>query len=276
MTISVLILTLNEEKNIADCLRSVAWATETVVLDSNSTDRTAEVAREMGARVVLRRFDNYACQRNFGLKNIKYSTSWILMLDADERVPPDLRDEILAATTAAAPNVTMFAIRRRDFLWGTWIKRSGGYPTWFGRLARVGRVWVERPINEEYRSDGLTLRLAKHFEHFPFNKGLTAWIDKHNSYSTMEAQLKFGRESAKPSLHALLSTDPLRRRKALKAIAWNLPARPALMFLALYFLRGGFLEGRAGLTFCVLRSWYEFIIDCKYRELVRRQRNLAL
>src|SRR5450631_4278406 len=249
MTISVLILTLNEENNIAACLRSVGWASEVVVLDSLSTDRTADIAREMGARVVVRPFDTYAGQRNFGLAEIHYSTNWILMLDADERVPPDLRDEILAATRAASPNVALFAMRRRDFLWGTWIKRSGGYPTWFGRLARVGRVWVERPINEEYHSDGLTMHLAKHLHHFPFNKGVAAWIDKHNTYSTMEAQVKLGRKSMKPSFCGLFSTDRLRRRKVLKALVYTLPARPLLMFLALYFLRGGFIEGRAGLTF---------------------------
>jgi glycosyltransferase involved in cell wall biosynthesis len=276
MTISVLILTLNEENNIAACLRSVGWASEVVVLDSLSTDRTADVAREMGARVVVRPFDTYAGQRNFGLAEIHYSTNWILMLDADERVPPDLRDEILAATRAASPNVALFAMRRRDFLWGKWIRRSGGYPTWFGRLARVGQVWVERPINEEYYSDGLTMRLAKHLHHFPFNKGLAAWIDKHNTYSTMEAELKLGRKSMKPSFRSLFSADGLRRRKVLKALVYTLPARPLFMFLALYFLRGGFIEGRAGLTFCVLRSWYEFTIDCKYRELVRRQRNLPI
>ncbi len=150
MTVSVLILTLNEEANLPGCLDSLVWCDDVVVLDSFSTDRTVEIARERGVRVEQRRFENYASQRNSGLNSIRYRHTWVLMLDADERVPPELRDEMLAAVAAAPADAAMFLMRRRDHLFGRWIRRSSGYPTWFGRLVRVGRVRVERPINEEY------------------------------------------------------------------------------------------------------------------------------
>lgn len=276
MPISVLILTLNEEANLAGCLDSLGGFDDVVVLDSFSTDRTLEIARARGARVEQRGFDNYAAQRNFGLNGIRYRHPWVLMLDADERVPPELRDEMRAAVAAAPMDAAMYLVRRRDHLFGRWIRRSSGYPTWFGRLVRIGRVRVGRPINEEYHAEGQVLRLEQHLDHYPFNKGFSEWIAKHDRYSTMEAQLRLQQCGDRVPFAALASTDPLRRRKTQKALAYALPGRPLLMFLALYLLRGGFLEGRAGYTFCRLRAWYEFMIDLKYRELLRRQRGLPV
>jgi glycosyltransferase involved in cell wall biosynthesis len=276
MSISVLILTLNEELNIEACLESVAWCDDVVVLDSFSSDRTVDMARARGARVEQRRFDNYAAQRNFGLNDIRYDNGWVLMLDADERVTPELREEMRTAVAAAQPEAGLFLMRRRDHLFGRWIRRSSGYPTWFGRLVRVGRVRVERPINEEYHTDGTVGRLQQHLDHYPFNKGFGEWVDKHDRYSTMEANLRLQQRGERVPLGALFSADALRRRKAQKTLAYALPGRPLLMFLALYLLRGGFLEGRAGYTFCRLRAWYEFMIDLKYRELLRRERDLPV
>lgn len=271
MSISVLILTFNEEINIGTCLESVRWSDDVLVLDSFSTDRTVEVVREHGVRVVQRRFDNYAAQRNFGLQQ-QFSNPWVLMLDADEIVPQELRTEMLAACAAPPPGVALFRMRRRDHLFGRWIKGSSGYPTWFGRLARVGRVRVERPINEEYHADGDLADLNGHLDHYPFNKGLSAWVAKHDRYASMEAELRAGGTAADLQWRHLLQRDADLRRRALKALAYRVPFRPLLMFMALYLLRGGLFEGRAGLTFCVLRAWYEFLIDCKLIELQRRQR----
>jgi glycosyltransferase involved in cell wall biosynthesis len=270
MSISVLILTLNEEINIGPCLESVRWSDDVVVLDSFSADRTVEIAREHAARVVERRFDNYAAQRNFGLQQ-EYKHQWVLMLDADERVPQDLHREMIEVTATVGANVALLRMRRRDHLFGRWIRGSSGYPTWFGRLARVGRVRVERPINEEYHADGELASLHGHLDHFPFNKGFGAWLAKHDRYSTMEAQLRVDGTASRLRLADVFCRDVDVRRRALKALAYRLPARPLLMFAALYVLKGGILEGRAGLTFSLLRAWYEFMIDCKYLELTRRQ-----
>ncbi len=276
MTISVLILTFNESPNIRACLESVSWCDDIVVLDSYSGDATVEIVGEFGARVVPRHFDDYASQRNFGLREITYRYPWLLMLDADERVPADLRAEMQQVVAAAPPELCLLRMRRRDHLFGRWIRRSSGYPTWFARVMRVGRAWIERPINEEFKTDGQVGTLQGHLDHYPFNKGFHEWIVKHDRYSTMEAQLLVSSAAPVGRWRDLVATDPVRRRAAQKALLYALPARPTLIFIALYLLRGGILEGRAGFTFCRLRAWYEFMIDCKVREFKRRARDLPV
>jgi glycosyltransferase involved in cell wall biosynthesis len=274
LSISILILTLNEEVNIGACLDSVSWCDDVVVLDSGSSDRTLTLAGERGARLASRPFDDYASQRNFGLTAVDYRHDWVLMLDADERVPADLALEMQQAVAVAAHDVALFQLRRRDWLLGRWIRHSSGYPTWFGRLGRRGRVSVQRPINEEYHAAGRVLSLAGHLDHYPFNKGFAEWIAKHNRYSTVEA--RHFEQRVQPPTGSVFARDPVVRRKAVKDRVYRLPARPVLIFLALYLFRGGFLEGRAGLTFCLLRACYEFMIDVKRRELRRRDANLPI
>jgi glycosyltransferase involved in cell wall biosynthesis len=274
--VSVLILTFNEEANLSGCLDSVAWSDDVVVLDSFSTDATVSIARQRGARLFQRAFDNYAAQRNFGLKEVAYRNPWVLMLDADERVPPALCEEILRATGGAASSTTLFRMRRKDYLHGRWIKRSSGYPTWFGRLMRVGRAWVERPYNEEFHTDGEIVSLSCHLDHYPFNKGFAAWIQKHDSYSTMEAKLRASQPVEPARLRDLFARDPSRRRRSHKALLYRMPMRPVLVFAGLYLVKGGLLEGRAGLTFSLLRAWYEYLIDCKTLELRRRAAGLPI
>jgi glycosyltransferase involved in cell wall biosynthesis len=276
MNVSVLVLTLNEEINIGACLDTLSWSDDIVVLDSFSSDATTRIATEHGARIVQRAFDSYSAQRNFGLREIHYRNEWLVMVDADERMPPDLHAEILEIAAKPPEGVTLCTMRRRDHLFGRWIKRSSGYPTWFGRFVRLGHAWVERPINEEYRTSGKTIKLQQHLDHYPFNKGFGEWFAKHDGYSTMEANMKFEQKQDRTPLVELFSRDARKRRKALKSLIYTLPGRPLLMFVALYIVKGGFLEGRAGLTFSLLRAWYEFMIDCKYRELRRRERGLPV
>ncbi len=275
MSISVVILTLNEELNLAGCLESVRWCDDVVVLDSFSRDGTVAIAGKYGARVLERRFDDYARQRNFALQEIAYRHPWLLMLDADERVPVELEREMRQAVGAAPDEVALFRMRRKDHLFGRWIRGSSGYPTWFGRLMRLGKVRVERTINEEYHADGQVRELVEHLHHFPFNKGFAAWIEKHDRYSTMEAELRLaGGTPARVS--EIFSGDATQRRRALKAALYRVPGRPLLVFIALYLFRGGVIEGRAGLTFSLLRAWYEYMIDCKYFELRRRAQGLPV
>jgi glycosyltransferase involved in cell wall biosynthesis len=276
MSISVLILTLDEEVNIGGCLESVAWSDDVVVLDSFSKDRTVEIASAHGARVIQRAFDNYANQRNFGLKDIQYQNPWLLLLDADERVPEDMRAEIFEAVRTAEQGVTLYRLRGKNHLFGRWIRGSSGYPTWFARLARVGHVWFERTINEELHTDGTAKQLRSHFHHYPFNKGFSAWVAKHDRYSSMEAELLAQKLAIRWKWRDLLSGDVGARRRAAKAVMYRLPARPVAVFFALYFLRGGIFDGRAGLTYSLLRAWYEYMIDCKCAELRRRARGLPV
>lgn len=274
--ISVLILTLNEEENLPHCLASVEWCDDIVVFDSFSTDRTVEIAYAAGARVVQRAFDNYAAQRNAALSEVPYRHRWILMIDADECVTEALRQEIFRRVGTADEATGLFRVRRKDIFLGRWLRRSSGYPTWFGRLIRAGRVRVVREINEEYHTDGKVGFLEEHLLHYPFNKGLSWWYERHNRYSSMEALYLIAEADRRPSFGTLWSDDPADRRRALKKIAYSLPLRPALVFLYLYVIRLGLLDGRAGLVYCVLRMSYEIMIDLKRLEIDRRNRGLAV
>jgi glycosyltransferase involved in cell wall biosynthesis len=267
--ISVLILTLDEEINISSCIESLNWCNDIVVLDSFSNDKTVEVSKQKGARVFQREFDDYANQRNYGLSEIEYHNSWLLMVDADEVITVELANEMKEAVKSAANNISLYRMRRKDYFLGKWIRRSSGYPTWFGRLMKIGEVSVEREINEEYITAGKVESLQHHLHHYPFNKGFSCWLQKHDRYSSMEAEQKL-KENKKIPFRNILNADPTVRRKCIKQIAYSLPCRPLVMFVALYFIRGGILEGRAGFIFCLLRAYYEFMIDCKYLELKRR------
>lgn len=274
--ISILILTLNEETNLPSCLESVKWSNDIVVFDSYSTDRTVEVAKEAGVRVIQREFDDYAGQRNAALNEVDYKYPWVLMIDADEIVPEELFKEIDNRLKNINEKTCLFRMRRKDFFMGKWIRYSSGYPTWFGRLIKIGYVHIERAVNEEYYADGKVELLKEHLLHYPFNKGFSAWLERHNRYSTMEAALLF--ENGVPELKwsDLFRGDATIRRKNIKALLYRLPCRPFLVFFALYILRRGFLDGRAGLTFCLLRTFYEFMIDNKVMELNRRKHGLPL
>jgi len=271
--ISAVVLTLNEEQDLPECLASLAWCDDVVVFDSLSTDRTVEIATRLGARVVQRPFDNYASQRNAALNDVEYRHPWVLMVDADERFNSDLADDLKTELNQRGSEnpVTLYHLRRKDMFMETWLRRSSGYPTWFGRLAKVGEVDVRRSINEEFHTSGEKGYLAGHFLHYPFSKGIAHWIEKHNRYSTMEADALLHERKVQNSRFAdLLKADPAKRRKALKQVFYRMPFRPLVVFLALYVVRLGFLDGRAGLTFCTLRMMYEYMIDIKQHEIMRQ------
>jgi glycosyltransferase involved in cell wall biosynthesis len=274
--VSILILTLNEEINLAECIDSCAWSDDIVVFDSMSKDRTLELAHDKGARVAQRQFDNYAAQRNAALTSVSYKHPWVLMVDADERVTPELAAEVAAAVTGASPAVAMFRMRRKDFFLGKWLKRSSGYPTWFGRLVRVGHIRVEREVNEEYIADGEIGYLNSHLHHYPFNNGIAYWFERHNRYSTMEAAAKLNARSQPVVFGALFSREPIDRRRALKQLLYRMPLRPLIVFLYLYVVRLGVLDGRAGFHFSRMRAWYEMLIDLKVIEAQRRGHDLAI
>jgi glycosyltransferase involved in cell wall biosynthesis len=272
--ISVVILTLNEEVNLAECLESCAWCDDIVVFDSFSDDRTREIATGKAVRFLQRRFDNYAAQRNAALTEVRFKHPWVLMVDADERTPPDLVAEMTLAVANADSETVMFRMRRKDFFLGRWLRRSSGYPTWFGRLVRLGRVRVEREVNEEYIADGRVAHLQSHLLHHPFNRGVAYWYERHNRYSSMEAIAKVESRALPLSFKPLFGADPIDRRRVLKQIAYRLPLRPMIWFLYLYVFRLGFLDGRAGLAFSRMRASYEMIIDLKVMEIehARKQR----
>jgi glycosyltransferase involved in cell wall biosynthesis len=276
MSVSALILTLNEEINIEACLAGLAWCDDVVVLDSVSRDQTTAIAERCGARVVQRPFDNWASHQNWALQHIEFRHPWVLYLDADERCTPELRDEVLGRATPDAPEAA-FRIRRKDFYMGRWLRHAQLYPTWLVRLVRPGKIRYERLVNPVAHVEGPVGALHEHILHYPFSHGVAHWIARHNNYSDLEAQelmkVHLGAERAPGSL---LDRDPNARRRALKNLFYRMPARPLLKFIYYLLWRRGFLDGRAGWTYASLQAIYEYFIDCKYRELLRKQRGLPI
>ena len=276
MTVSVLVLTLNEEINIRACLDSLSWSNDIVVLDSHSTDATTALATELGARVVRRPFDNWSAHQNWAVSNIEFRNPWVLYLDADERCDAGLRDEVLARALPDAPE-SAFRIRRKDYYMGRWLRHAQVYPTWLVRLFRPQRIRYERLVNPVAVVDGPIGELDAHIVHYPFSHGVSHWIARHNRYSDMEAiEVAKVRANGGGKSGNLRAGDTNERRRALKDLFYRMPARPFIKFAYCYGWRRGFLDGRAGLTYATLLAIYEYMIDCKCAELKRRQAGLPL
>jgi glycosyltransferase involved in cell wall biosynthesis len=272
--ISVLILTKNEEQDLPDCIDSVRWSDDIHVFDSVSTDRTVEIANSLGAKITQRPFDNWSSHQNWGLRNLPFKHSWVLYVDADERVTPGLRSA-LAAAVANPGDAVAFRVQRRDFFRGTWLKHVQATP-YYIRLFRPQRVTYERLVNPVTRVDGSVGQLAGYIDHYPFSKGISHWITRHNSYSSFEAEeIVASRPSGNRRWSvwkALTSTNFQERRYHQKELFYRLPARPLLKFFLLYFAKRGFLDGRAGFTYSVLQAFYEYLILLKTVELTGSDR----
>ena len=275
MSISILILTLNEETNIGACLDALAGFDDVVVFDSLSKDRTKEIALAKGARVVERPFDNWAAHQNWAMDNIQFRNPWVFYLDADERMTPELREEILAIARDQSRAEVAYYCGRKNFFLGKWIRHAMP-PGMIMRFFKPGRIRFERLVNPVPVIDGPHGYLRHYFEHYNFSKGITEWFDKHNKYSLFEAMEGMKLREKPVGLGAILSRDPFERRRALKELSFRLPLRPLVKFLWMYVLKRGFLDGRAGYTYCKLQSMYEYMIVVKMRELARKERGLPV
>jgi glycosyltransferase involved in cell wall biosynthesis len=266
--ITVIVLTLAEADNIGPCLRSVDWADEIVIVDSFSADDTVTRALEArpDARVFRNRFEDFGQQRNWALGNTSPSHEWILFFDADERSNPEFARAVAGAIANPGDAVGFFLCYRNFFL-GRWLKRCTLYPTWQLRLLRLGRVRFKKEGHgQREEAEGPTRYLHAPYDHYGFSKGIEHWIARHNRYSTHEVEL-IRRLAGEPlSVRALVSPDPIRRRRALKRLAAAVPLRPLARFVYLYVIRRGFLDGRAGLIFCLLRVSHEIHILAKLAE----------
>ena len=272
MTVSVFIQTLNEEDNLPRCLEALSFSDDIVVLDSFSSDRTKEIALAAGARFFQRTYDGRAANQNWAVENIVFKHPWVYYSDADEIVTPALRDEILAVVSDKSREDVVYRLRFKNMFMGSWNKRSSMYPTWVPRLFRPEFIRWNRGANPVPIISGKEGLLREHFLHYSFNKGMAAWFDKHNKYSNYEAYetlkeldngtLRFG---------DFFSDSAAVRRQALKKLSFRLPARPLAKFFYMYFLRGGFLDGRAGFHYCFLQSVYDYMISIKVKELLIRR-----
>jgi glycosyltransferase involved in cell wall biosynthesis len=251
LSLSVVVITFNEEGNLAPTLASVAWADEIIVVDSGSTDRTREVAESFHANFFVEPWKGFAAQKNFALA--KATGDWILSLDADEEVEPALADEI-RSVLAANPSVAGFWIPRKNFFLSRWIKHGGFYPDPKLRLFRRGKGQFEdRPVHEDIRLEGSSARLGHHLLHRAYPT-LESYIEHMNRYSSLGAEMV--------------------NRKQPRGFSFlDIVVRPKVTFLYNYFLRLGFLDGRQGLLLHLYHASYVSWKYAKVWELGRQKSN---
>ena len=283
MNISVLIPVRNEIRNISDCLDTVTWSDDVVVVDSGSTDGTAELAAGKGARVVQFHWNRqFPKKKNWALENIRWKNEWVLILDADERITPELAVEMQQAIKN--PSIDGCFINRRFIFLGKWIRHCGYYPSWNLRLFRHANGRYERmhssdtasgdnEVHEHVVLDGGAAHLKHDMLHYAY-PDIYTWVEKHNRYSNWEAAVEVKGEAAGRIEENI--GDSQNRRRALRVWSRRLPFRPLLRFLYSYILQRGFLDGCEGYIFCRLLAAYEMLNVVKAHELRRRKNRLPL
>jgi glycosyltransferase involved in cell wall biosynthesis len=240
LALSLVVITRDAGAQIADCLASASFAAETVVVDSGSVDDTVEIARNCGARVVAQAWLGFGAQKNFAVDQARHD--WILSLDADELVSPELADAI--RTTLVQPRHHAYAVARRNRFLGRWLNHGEGYPDWNVRLFdRRHARWSDDAVHEHVLADGTVGRLEGDLLHTSA-ESLDAYIAKQNRYTTLQAEALFARGERASILRLVLS--------------------PPLRFFRFYVLRAGFLDGMAGLAHITIGCFNSF---CKYAKL---------
>lgn len=266
--VTAIILTQDEAVNIRRCLAALSWAEDVVIVDSGSRDDTIELARleRPEVRVFTHPFKDFGDQRNWALDHTSVEHDWVLFVDADEFCDPELAEEIAAFIESPGSAVGGFVAGRNHFL-GKWLRYSTMYPSYQLRLLLRGRVrYRKEGHGQRELAEGPLLYLRHGWRHEGFSKGVHQWIARHNQYSTDEVELIERLRSEPLRLGECLSTDALVRRRALKRLGARLPARPLMRFLYTYVLRLGFLDGRAGLGYCLLRVAHDIHLGVKLRE----------
>ena len=266
-SISVLIQTYNEEKNIAHALDSVLFAHEIFVVDNFSSDKTPDIVKNYPqAQLFQRNFDGYAQQKNWALDHLPFTSDWILILDADERETSEGAQELLRIS-ANTESVECWYANRRFYFLGRSIKHAGWYPSWNLRFFKRGYArYEDRTVDEHMIPAGRIGYLANDLIHED-KKGIEDWIAKHNRYSSLEAHERIS--NTRRLNGSIISKNPVERKRALKDIFYRLPGRPFLRFFIMYILQLGFLDGYPGFVFCILRGIQEFHISTKMNELKR-------
>jgi glycosyltransferase involved in cell wall biosynthesis len=265
---SIYILTYNEETEIAPCIESALLSDDVVVVDSFSSDRTVEMAQRYPVQVVQHRFESHGRQRTWMLQSVTVKHEWVYILEADERMTPELFQECLAAMQSQ--DYIGYYVAERVMFMGQWIRRSTQYPRYQMRLFRRDRVWFDDYGHTEREvCNGPTGFLKETYPHYTCGKGLSRWIDKHNRYSTDEAQetLKQLEAGTVKWQDLFFGQSEVERRRALKDLSLRLPFRPLIRFFYMYFLLGGILDGRAGFAWCTLQAFYEYLILLKAWEI---------
>jgi glycosyltransferase involved in cell wall biosynthesis len=243
-TLSVVIITHNEEENIGACLESVKWAGEVIVVDSGSSDRTPEICRAYGVRFYSEPWKSFSQQKNVAIG--KATKEWVLSLDADERITPALWAEIGAAINSDKAK-DGYCVARRNFFLGKWIRHCGWYPDYNLRLFKNGKgIFKTREVHEAIELNGATGYLKSPMEHYTY-KSISDYLLRLDRYSTLAVQ-QLIKENKKFAFHQIIF-------------------RPAYTFFNMYIMRGGILDGYYGFVLSILYSVYTFSKYAKLREL---------
>jgi glycosyltransferase involved in cell wall biosynthesis len=278
--VSILIPIRNEAVNLPRCLGSVAWADEIFVVDSLSSDGSAEIAERAGAKVAQFSFNGtWPKKKNWALETLPFMHPWVFILDADEVLPPKAEEEFRLIVTAPANGVAGYWINRRFMFMGKWL-RHAYYPNWNLRLFqhRLGRYEKlteadtqsgDNEVHEHVIVQGRTGRLRCELDHYAF-PSVEVFVEKHNRYSNWEARVAL--ERAEGGAGGGLQLGRVGWRRRLKGMARHLPFRPLLRFLYVYIGQLGFLDGREGYYFARLHGFYEFLSVAKTYELRQRAR----
>jgi glycosyltransferase involved in cell wall biosynthesis len=270
-SISVIILTFNEELNLPIALESVSQLTPSIfVVDSGSTDRTVEIARAAGANVVHHEFENQGNQINWAIDNLPIQTDWVMRLDADERLTPELVRELHDKLPLLPYDVYGLLLKCRVYFWGRWIRHGDFYPMWLLRIWRRGLARCEERFMDEHMAVSSDRTLSLEHDIIDENqKGLGFWTLKHNKYADREVLELLSIKQGKRSSDAPAAVQARRRRWLKERLYVRLPLfiRPLVYWFYRYFLRAGFLDGRPGLVFHFLQAfWYRFLVDAKLWE----------
>ena len=233
--VTVMIFTLNEEIHLPSCLDALRWADDVVIVDSFSSDATESIARDNGARFFQNAFTGFGSQRNWALDNTAPRHEWILVLDADERVTPELADEIGRVVASAPPDVGAYRVKRRFYMWGRWLRYSSLYPNWVVRLVHRDRVRYEDRGHAETQTVRGEIRELEHDLIDENLRSIDEWFARQNRYARKEAEYELAQERADAAARRgwgdLFGGDPLARRAAVKRLSHRMPLRPVAYFL---------------------------------------------
>jgi len=255
--VSVMIFTLNEQVHLPSCLDALQWCDDIIVVDSFSSDNTRAICEERGVRFFQNAFTGFGNQRNWALDNTSPKHPWLLILDADERVTPELAVEMSEIAGKDPAHIGAYQLRRRFYMWGKWLKYSSLYPSWVVRFIRLDRV---RYINRGHAETQEVQGEIGNLQHDLIDenlKGIGDWFDRQNRYASKEAEYELDQEKKGLRPSELFSSAPLVKRAALKRLAGRMPARGLIYFSYSYFLRFGFMDGKAGFVFCLMKAWYQ-------------------
>lgn len=283
--LTVIILTYNEERHIARCLKAlVGVACRVVIVDSYSSDRTIEVARSLGATVLENKFINYAVQFQWALDNGAIETPWVMRLDADELIEPDLAAEISRRLPNLGPDIAGVNLKRKHIFMDRWVRHGGRYPLLLLRIWRHGQGRIENRWMDEHMVvwGGKTVTFEGGFSDHNLND-LTFFTDKHNKYATREAIDVLIRKYDLLPLDEDLTRGSASQQAAVKRwikerIYNRMPfwLGPLGYFLYRYIIQFGFMDGQAGLIYHLLQGgWYRFLVGAKIVEYDRLLVSLA-